>query len=83
MADQIERLVLSPFREIVEKANTALKNAEDAEDDVSAPICKAAQSLAKEGEKALKKIEPLCQKNYEEYGVNFVDAMKEHGKIAH
>lgn len=82
MADEIERLVLSPFREIVEKANTAIENADDADEEVSGPMRKAAQSLAKEGERALKKIEPLCKKNYDEYGANFVDAMKEHGERA-
>ncbi|KAH6660716.1 hypothetical protein BKA67DRAFT_63826 [Truncatella angustata] len=81
MADEIEQLILSPFREIIEKANIAVGNAEPANEGVSTPMRKAAQSLAKEGERALKKIEPLCQKNYEEYGANFVDAMKEHKEI--
>lgn len=82
MADEIERLVLSPFREIVEKANLAVDNADAAEDDEpsAAPMRKAAQALAKEGERALKKIEPLCNKNYDEYASSFVDAMKEHGE---
>lgn len=80
MADEIERLVLSPFREIVEKANTAVENAEAADDESSGPMRKAAQALAKEGERALKKIVPLCDKNYEDYAANFVDAMKEHGE---
>lgn len=82
MADEIERLVLSPFRDIVEKANTAADNAEDADGGAAAPMRKAAQNLAKEGERALKKIEPLCKKNYEEYDSNFVDAMKEHGQLS-
>ncbi|KAF3005442.1 hypothetical protein E8E14_004372 [Neopestalotiopsis sp. 37M] len=84
MADEIERLVLSPFREIVEKANLAVDNADAAEDDEpsAAPMRKAAQALAKEGERALKKIEPLCNKNYDEYASSFVDAMKEHEEIA-
>ncbi|KAK9414051.1 putative SH3 domain-containing protein [Seiridium unicorne] len=82
MADEIERLVLSPFREIAEKADTAVQNAEAADEDISGPMRKAAQSLAKEGERALKRVEPLCNKNFEEYGANFVDAMKEHEEIA-
>lgn len=77
---EIDRLVLAPFREIVEKANTALENAKDADEEVAAPMQKAAHNLAKEGERALKRIEPLCENNYNEYGANFIDAIKEHGK---
>ena len=80
MADDAERLVTAPFREIVEKGNVALLNAQDAEDDDAVGMVKAAQNLLKEGDRALKRIEPLCAKNYGEYGVNFIDAVKEHGK---
>lgn len=80
MADEVEHLVIAPFREIVEKANVAVENAKAAGEDVSAPMLKAAQSLAKEGDRALKKIEPLCNKAHEEYGCSFVDAIKEHGR---
>ncbi|KAK8028913.1 hypothetical protein PG991_005969 [Apiospora marii] len=82
MTDEVERLILAPFKEIVEKANVAIANAEGADDDVAAPMLKAAQSLAKEGERALTRIEPLCAKNHEQYGTNFVDAVKEHDEIA-
>lgn len=80
MADEVERLVVAAFKEIVEKANVAIQNAKGADEDVSAPMLKAAQNLSKEGERALKRIEPLCRKNYDDYGHNFVDAVKEHGK---
>lgn len=80
MADDAERLVIAPFREIVEKSNVALQNAQDGEDETATAMVKAAQNLLKEGERALKRIEPLCTKNYSEYGVNFIDAVKEHGK---
>jgi 23S rRNA pseudoU1915 N3-methylase RlmH len=81
MMSEIERLVLSPFKEIVEKANNALDNAKAADnEDVAAAMLKAAQNLAKEGERALKRIEPLCHNNYQEYGANFINAIKEHGK---
>ncbi|KAK6853431.1 hypothetical protein PG995_010243 [Apiospora arundinis] len=82
MADEVERLVLAPFKEIVEKANIAISNASGADDDVATSMLKAAQSLAKEGERAIKRIEPLCAKNHEQYGTNFVDAVKEHDEIA-
>lgn len=73
--DDIADLVVTPFRDIVEKGQTAVENAGDTQ-----PMLKAAQSLVKEGERALKRIEPLCRKQLEEYGSNFLDALKENGK---
>jgi CRISPR/Cas system CSM-associated protein Csm2 small subunit len=81
MAEEVERLVVTPFREILEKANIAVENAKDADEDVAATMLKAAQSLAKEGERAMRRIEPLCKKNYDEYGSSFVDKIKEDGKL--
>ncbi|KAI1102179.1 hypothetical protein F4804DRAFT_276775 [Jackrogersella minutella] len=82
MADEVERLAIAPFREIVEKGNTAIGNAPNADEETSSLMLKAAQNLVREGERALKRIEPLCTKNFEEYGVNFVDAIKENDEIA-
>ncbi|RYP55829.1 hypothetical protein DL771_012296 [Monosporascus sp. 5C6A] len=82
MADEAERLVIAPFREIVEKGNVALENAQNAEDEKAASMLKAAQSLVKEGDRALKRIAPLCTNNYSEYGTNFIDAVKEHDELA-
>ncbi|KAI3322152.1 hypothetical protein HD806DRAFT_139301 [Xylariaceae sp. AK1471] len=82
MADEVERLVLVPFREIVAKGKTAIENVESAGDQAPAPMLKAAQNLVKEGEKALKKIEPVSTATYEEYGSNFIDAIKENDDIA-
>ncbi|KAI0176083.1 hypothetical protein GGR52DRAFT_571057 [Hypoxylon sp. FL1284] len=80
MADEVERLAVAPFREIVEKGNAAIGNAPNADQETSPLMLKAAQNLVREGERAMKRIEPLCTKNYDEYGVNFVDAIKENGK---
>lgn len=82
MADEVERLVVAAFKEIVDKANVAVENAKEADEDVAPSMLKAAQALAKEGERALKRIEPICQKNYKDYGASFVDAVKENGKKA-
>jgi hypothetical protein len=81
MADEVERLVLAPFREIVQKGKTAIENVESAGDEAPAGMLKAAQNLVKEGEKALKKIEPVSTATYEEYGSNFIDAVKANGAI--
>ncbi|OTB03732.1 hypothetical protein M426DRAFT_12237 [Hypoxylon sp. CI-4A] len=82
MADEVERLAIAPFREIVEKGNVAIGNAPNADEETTPLMLKAAQNLAREGERALKRIEPLCTKNFEEYGLNFVDAIKENDEIA-
>ncbi|RWA14703.1 hypothetical protein EKO27_g480 [Xylaria grammica] len=82
MAEEVERLVLAQFREIVEKGKTAIENVESAGDQAPVPMLKAAQNLVKEGEKALKKIEPVSTANYEEYGSNFINAIKENDEIA-
>lgn len=74
--DLLNDLVLTPFREMVEKGKVALENSRD---DHPA-MAKASQALVREGERALKKIEPLCKKHAQEYGHNFMDALKENGK---
>ncbi|KAI0008582.1 hypothetical protein F4779DRAFT_618460 [Xylariaceae sp. FL0662B] len=83
MADEVERLAIAPFREIVEKGKVAIQNAPDASKELSPLMLKAAQNLVKEGERALKRIEPLCTRNYDEFGCNFIDAIKENDEIAH
>lgn len=74
--DLVDDLVLTPFKDIVEKAHTAVENAGDANPE----MLKTAQALLKEGQRALKRIEPLCKKQFEEYGTAFPDALKENGK---
>lgn len=73
--DEVSDLVVTPFRDIVEKANAAVGNAGD-----NASMLKAAQALLKEGERALKRIEPQCKKMLDEYGANFHNALKDNSK---
>lgn len=70
-------LVLTPFKEIVEKGKTAVENAGDTQ-----PMLKTSQSLVKEGERALRKIEPCCKRMADEFGANFVAALKENGTFS-
>ncbi|KAI0203780.1 hypothetical protein F4808DRAFT_476175 [Astrocystis sublimbata] len=79
---EVERLVLSQFREIVEKGKVALDNVDSAGENAPEPMRKAAQNLIKEGERALKKIEPVSTATHEEYGSNFINAVKENDEIA-
>ncbi|KAF5017973.1 hypothetical protein F66182_10067 [Fusarium sp. NRRL 66182] len=77
MDDDVADLVITPFRDIVDKGRTAVENAGQ-----DKAMLKASQSLVKEGERALKRLEPLCRKHLDEYGPNFVDALKENDDIA-
>jgi hypothetical protein len=70
--DEATALVVAPFRDIVDKAKAALDNAGDNE-----AMRKASQALVREGERALTRIEPLCQKHVDEYSLNFINALKE------
>ncbi|KAK3944901.1 hypothetical protein QBC46DRAFT_437685 [Diplogelasinospora grovesii] len=79
MDDDVHDLVLGPFRDVVAKGKTAVENAKEAG---AQPMQKAAQSLVSNGERALKKIEPLCKRQLDEYGPNFVDALKENDDIS-
>ena len=74
--DEATDLVVTPFRDIVEKGQQAVNNAGDNDE-----MRKAAQTLVKEGERALKRIEPVCAKNFEEYGMNFLDTLKANGEF--
>ncbi|EON97619.1 putative sh3 domain-containing protein [Phaeoacremonium minimum UCRPA7] len=78
MDEAIGDLVLGPFREIVTQGNTAIENAREAGNE---QMLKAAQALVKEGERALKKIEPLCRKTFDEFAANFVNALKDNGAV--
>ncbi|KAK5660294.1 hypothetical protein OQA88_12834 [Cercophora sp. LCS_1] len=79
MNDDVQHLVLSPFCDVVAKGTIAVDNAKAAG---SQPMLKAAQGLLSNGERALKKIEPVCRRQLEECGVNFVDALKENDEIS-
>lgn len=76
MEDAVGVLLLAPFREIVSRGNTAIGNGEAGGHD---DLVKAGRSLVKEGERSLKRMEPLCLKKYEEYGSSFVNALKDDG----
>jgi hypothetical protein len=75
--DEAVTLVVAPFRDIVDKAKAALENAANNDD-----MRKAAQNLSREGERALKRIEPLCNKQFAEYSSSFIIALKENDSIA-
>jgi hypothetical protein len=73
--DEVDDLVVTPFKEIVDKAKTAVENAGHG----NPVMLKAAQSLLKEGERGVKRIEPLCRKHVDDYGYNFIAFLKDNG----
>ncbi|MBE3110828.1 MAG: hypothetical protein IMZ46_10015 [Acidobacteria bacterium] len=75
--DLVDDLVLTPFKEIVDQAATAVGNAGD-----NPEMLKASHALLKEGQRALKKLDPLCRKQFDDYGTAFTDALKGNGKRA-
>ena len=83
---QLEHLVLAPFREVVARARTAVGNAETASGDEgdgagnTNNMTRAAKGLVTKGERALAKLEPVCERLWKEYGMGFVDAVKESGR---
>jgi hypothetical protein len=80
MDADVHNLVLAPFYEIGEKSRMAVANATDAGLTKSDGMFKAANGLARDAERALSKLEPLCKKHWEEYSTNFVVALKENGE---
>lgn len=76
--DDVEELVIKPFRDVVEKGKLAIENAADSPD-----MLMEAQRLVKVGERGLYHIERSCKKLYNDYSSNFVAALKENGMQSH
>lgn len=82
MGIDAEVLILGPFKEVVERGREAVSNAGDAGDeDVerSKLMLKAAQGIVKEGERALKRLQPLWDNQVEKYGDAFKNGVSQNG----
>lgn len=82
MGVDAEVLILGPFREVAERGNEAIANAQDIDDAGSEGanyMLKAAQAVAKEGERALKRLQPLWDGQVGKYGDTFTDALSQNG----
>ncbi|KAI1310580.1 hypothetical protein F5Y03DRAFT_344858 [Xylaria venustula] len=77
--DELESLLLSPYREIAEKAKTAIENAKNAGNSAPPLMLQSAEKVLKGSERSLKHIEALSASYYEQYGRDFINAVKEHG----
>lgn len=82
MDDAVEDLVLAPFREIVAQGTAALRIADDEADgsgggdEEGGMRAAAATALLREGERALRRLEPLCRRKCDEVGGAFVEALR-------
>ncbi|CAK7265052.1 hypothetical protein SEPCBS57363_001385 [Sporothrix epigloea] len=81
MGVDAEELILRSFREVVERGNETVTNAENSDGDgevdpeTLAEIRKAGQALVREGERALKRLQPLWDGQVEKYADAFKDAL--------
>ncbi|KAK4222002.1 hypothetical protein QBC38DRAFT_490875 [Podospora fimiseda] len=80
-----EELLLRPFRDVVTLGTTALANATAVSHDdrhaVAADMAKAAQSLVREGERALKRLQAVWNDHVNKYGDAFKDIMVQQASI--
>lgn len=84
MGVDAEVLILGPFKEVVERGREAVTNAEDAgEEDVelSTLMLKAAHGVVKEGERAMKRLQPLWDSQVEKYGDAFRNGLSQNGRF--
>jgi hypothetical protein len=86
MAVDIEELIIAPFREVVDRGKEAAANADAAvqdgdDDDESAKrMAKAAKGVVREGERALRRLQPLWDDQVEKHGDTFKAAMGKNGE---
>ncbi|KAL1902483.1 hypothetical protein Sste5346_001464 [Sporothrix stenoceras] len=85
MGVDAEELIVRPFREVVERGNEAVQNAEaddaSADGDTLAEMAKAGRAVVREGERALKRLQPVWDGQVEKYGDAFKDAMLQQDDI--
>lgn len=82
MGVDAEVLILGPFREVAERGKEAIANAQDVGDldhEHAKYMLKAAQAVAKEGERALKRLQPLWDGQVGKYGDTFTNALSQNG----
>lgn len=82
MGVEAEELLLRPLHDVIERANDAVRTASAAAADhvdVAEDMSKAAQALFKEGDRALKRLGPLWDRQVDKYGDSFRDAILQQG----
>ncbi|KAK3902170.1 hypothetical protein C8A05DRAFT_15728 [Staphylotrichum tortipilum] len=87
MAIDIEELILAPFREVVERGKEAVANADaaaadhDDENSTVKRLDKAGKAVVREGERALKRLQPIWDQQVAKHGDTFRAAMARNDEI--
>lgn len=84
MGVDAEELILNPFHEVVDRGKEAVANAEGAADEdaeVSRLMGKAGVAVVKEGERALKRLQPLWDSQVDKYGDAFKESLSQNAAI--
>ncbi|KAJ3556080.1 hypothetical protein NPX13_g10216 [Xylaria arbuscula] len=80
--DELYRLLLSPYREIAEKAKVAIENAANEGDSAPSRMIEIATQLLRSNERLLAEIDSTANKYFSQYGNAFIDAIKSNDDIA-
>jgi len=86
MAVDMDELIIAPLREVVDRGKEAVANAEAADDrgddadDTAKRMAKAGKAVVREGERALKRLQPLWDDQVEKYGDRFKAAVAKNGE---
>ncbi|KAL1853668.1 hypothetical protein Daus18300_011704 [Diaporthe australafricana] len=84
MGVDAEELILSPFHEVVDRGNEAVANAQSAAEEdaeLSQLMAKAGVAVVREGERALKRLQPLWDGQVDKYGDAFKDSLSQNVAI--
>ena len=82
MGVDADELFLRPFKEVIERGAEAVANAESGIDDadLAERLAKAGRAVVREGERALKRLQPAWESQVEKYGDAFKEAMMQQGE---
>ncbi|KAH0429786.1 SH3 domain-containing protein [Colletotrichum camelliae] len=85
MAVDAEELIIAPFQEVVDRSKEAIENAEKVQGDnseLAVQMMKSAQMVFREGERALKRVQPLWDSQVAKHGDSFKDAVGDNDELA-
>jgi len=82
MGIDADNLILRPFREVVQQGQNAVSKSGLSTEDpgLSEQMAEAGQALVREGERALKRLQPIWDHQVTTFGAAFIDAILAHGE---
>jgi hypothetical protein len=83
MGVEAEEIIIQPFREVVERGRDAVSNVEAGGEDLDPELldrmAKAGRAVLREGERALKRLQPIWDSQVEKYGDAFTSSILQQG----